>query len=92
MHYCTNCNKEFDEPRIEKTTYEDYFGVVNEFKNHHSMNLEKCPYCGSDEIEEMETCDNCGEYCLEHDLTDTSEMVGMGVGRVCPDCLIDMEA
>ena len=91
MYYCENCREEFDEPRIEKTTYEDFYEIGAEFPNKTEMNLEKCPYCGSDEFEEMETCDKCGEYCLECDLVDTDEMVGGGIGYLCPDCLIDCE-
>lgn len=89
MYYCMNCKNEFEEPKIEKTTYEEFYGVENEFAEHHSMNLEVCPYCGADEFEEMTTCDRCGEYCHETYLVDTEETIGIGI--VCPDCANDCE-
>lgn len=89
MYYCENCREEFDEPRIEKTTYEDFYEIGAEFPNKTEMNLEKCPYCGSDEFEEMTKCEQCGEYCRECDLLDTEELNGGGVGVLCPDCYRD---
>lgn len=91
MYYCEHCGQEFEEPKIEKTTYEDFYGVGDQFQDKHDMNLEKCPYCGSDEFVEMQACDKCGEYFSDYDLTDTSEMAGLGIGYLCPDCLNDCE-
>lgn len=91
MYYCNDCKEEFDTPKMEKTTFEEFYGVSNLFPTSHECTLKSCPRCGSDDIEEMETCDKCGEYCLECDLTDTDEMVGGGIGYLCPDCLIDCE-
>ena len=91
MYYCENCKNEFIEPKVEKTTYEEMCGVYGEFANHNELSLEFCPYCHSDDFEEMKACDKCGEYCPDEYLTDTEEMVGGGIGYLCPDCLRDCE-
>lgn len=91
MFYCDNCKNEFEEPKKEKTTYEAYYGVDDKFADKHEMSLEKCPYCGSEDFEEMPTCDRCGEFCCEHDLVDTETSVGGDIGNLCPDCARDCE-
>lgn len=89
MYYCNNCKDEFEEPARERTTFEDFYGVSHLFNTSHDFDLLKCPNCGSDDIEEMATCDICGEYCLDNDLVDTEELIGGGVGYCCPQCVID---
>ena len=91
MYYCDNCKCEFDEPKRQRTTFEDFYGVSHLFPDSHTMNLLICPNCGNEDIEEMETCDNCGGYCLDSDLIDTEELVGGGIGYICPDCARDYE-
>lgn len=54
MWRCYNCGEDFSDPSTEHTTYERYYGVSGEFGNHTPISLEVCPYCGSDEIEEMD--------------------------------------
>lgn len=54
MFECWNCDRKFDEPDVKRTTYEDYYGVGSMFPNHHSMEYECCPYCGSEDIHEVE--------------------------------------
>lgn len=90
MYYCENCKNEFDEPSKEKTCFENYYGVDHLFNESHDFILEKCPHCGSEDIEEMSTCDNCGYPCRDIDLTDTEELFGGGVGNLCPDCMRDL--
>lgn len=53
MYKCRDCKKEFEEPNIKKTTYELYYGVASEFPNHTPLELEVCPFCGSDNIEKV---------------------------------------
>lgn len=54
MYHCFNCNEDFYEPEKVHTTYERYYGVSDEFRYHTPMTIDVCPYCGSDEIEEMD--------------------------------------
>lgn len=91
MYYCEYCKNEFDTPKIEKTTYEEYYGVDDKFADKHEMLLEKCPHCNSEEFEEMETCDRCGEFCRYDDLVDSEGKAGGGMGLLCPDCARDCE-
>lgn len=53
MYRCDNCRATFEEPDEEHTTYESYYGVSSLFPNSTSMTLYVCPYCGSDDIEEI---------------------------------------
>lgn len=50
MYKCYNCEETFNEPIIEKTTYESYYGVSSEFNSRTPLNLSMCPYCGSESI------------------------------------------
>ena len=54
MYRCCNCGEIFDEPIKEKESYENYYGVASMFSNYNYFTLEACPYCGSDDIEEVE--------------------------------------
>lgn len=45
MYKCEECERVFDEPEIEHTTYEYYYGVSDLFPDSHSMEIHKCPYC-----------------------------------------------
>lgn len=91
MYYCRNCKEEFDEPKVCKISYEEYYGCEHLFNDTHITTIEKCIYCGSEEFEEMEKCNKCGEYCRECDFVDTDEMVGGGIGYICYDCARDCD-
>lgn len=91
MFYCRNCKNEFEEPKICQTSYEEHYGCTHLFADTHTMTIEECPYCKSDDFEEMKKCDNCGEYCRECDLQDTEQFINGGVGCLCYDCLNDMK-
>lgn len=61
MYRCNKCQFEFEEPEIENTTYESYYGVADQFSNSTSLTLYKCPNCDEensysyfDENEEFE--------------------------------------
>lgn len=49
---CRNCHKEFDRPKLRKTTYEALYGVAGEFGSRTPVTIEICPYCGDDDIED----------------------------------------
>ena len=90
MYYCENCKNEFDEPVQQYVTTESYYGVDSLLDERIVKLVQLCPHCGSEEIEEMGTCDNCGYPCRDIDLTDTEELFGGGVGNLCPDCMRDL--
>ena len=58
MWVCDNCGAMFDEPELVRDTYESYFGVSSMFSNSHTMTLEVCPSCGSEDI---------ASYCEDDD-------------------------
>lgn len=53
-YICNECGERFDEPEIESTTYEDYYGVGSEFIGKTHLEVEICPYCGSEDIDEVD--------------------------------------
>ena len=61
MYRCNKCQFEFEEPEIENTSYEAYYGVCCQFSNSTPLTLYKCPNCDEensysyfDENEEFE--------------------------------------
>lgn len=55
MEYiCNECDERFDEPDTEVTTYEDYYGVGSEFDGRTRLEVSVCPYCGSEDIDEVD--------------------------------------
>ena len=74
MYKCDGCGMVFEEPvklkyplcRLDGQTYYDYDHV--------------CPFCGCEGIEFVEECEECGEYCYEHELTDIDDKA------VCLEC------
>lgn len=54
MLICNDCERTFEKPFCVQTTYENYYGVGNQFGNHHSLELYCCPYCKSEDYEEVE--------------------------------------
>lgn len=53
MYKCEHCNKVFDEPYEEKTTYESLYGVSSEFSDSTPLTISSCPYCGCGRYEEF---------------------------------------
>lgn len=53
MFKCNSCDRTFEEPVIEKTTYESLYGVASQFPNGNSVEIERCPYCDSDDIDAL---------------------------------------
>lgn len=51
MYKCNECEKRFVEPEEEKTTYEIYYGIP---EGRTPLIINKCPYCKSEDIQEME--------------------------------------
>lgn len=58
MWKCDNCGALFDEPEVERESYEGYYGVSGMFSDRHYFSIEVCPSCGSEDID---------SYCEEED-------------------------
>jgi len=56
MYICERCRETFDFPNVETDFTSEYFGAIVSHK------IGVCPYCGSDEIGEMDKCEICGEW------------------------------
>lgn len=65
MYYCKDCGEVFSEPETKtETWYEEVWGAMQPF----SETICKCPHCGSEDIDDAVSCDNCGEYFNPNDL------------------------
>lgn len=53
MYKCLNCGEIFEDTETETVNAADYYGVD---RNGHEgyLTIEKCPYCGAEEIEEID--------------------------------------
>lgn len=64
MWICTDCKEEFSSPN--QTVYEEpceYWGAqVSE-----TIVVQTCPYCGSEDIEEVQACQICGSATPSYD-------------------------
>lgn len=56
IYKCGNCGKFFseDDLEIKRVDMENYYGVGNDFNDHHYQDMGFCPYCESDDICELE--------------------------------------
>ena len=57
IYYCNHCGKEFQEPEYNA----DYTGVKAPDGTCEVMEYQVCPSCWSDDIEERQRCDLCGD-------------------------------
>ena len=66
MLYCPDCKNHFEEDELycekEYETLDGRTYVTGEYTY--------CPYCGSDDYEEAELCESCGEFFFAEDLED----------------------
>lgn len=53
---CLNCGARFDEPYTKHTSYESYYGVSGMFGSSTPLDLELCPSCDDEDVEEF--CDD----------------------------------
>ena len=54
MYKCNECEEKFTEPVTEETTWEMFYGIDG---GHTPLTLYKCPYCGSEDVSEIEIVD-----------------------------------
>ena len=79
--YCQDCGETFDESEIEVDRAYEYSDRIG----HGGMYWDdeyRCPHCGSEDIDECEICDLCGEYFPPSKL----EYVGSSDFHACEDC------
>lgn len=50
MYKCNDCDEFFSEPLRDETTYEMYLGIDG---GNTPLTVYKCPYCGSEDINEI---------------------------------------
>lgn len=72
--FCNDCEAEFFEPKV---AYE-HRSELNGMGGITSEGFTVCPECGSDDIEEMSTCDLCKE--------EKPKLIWVGDKEVCKDC------
>lgn len=53
LYECSNCGKSFEEIKTIFTTYENYYGISENFLNLTLLQLFVCPYCECDSIHEI---------------------------------------
>ena len=56
MYKCQNCQRTFDSLNCMIDSYSEYWGAST------PLYKSVCPYCGSDDYEEMDKCEICGEW------------------------------
>ena len=77
---CNNCKRTFDTDEVKTIKeYEEAWGrpvVIAEWG--------VCPFCGCDEIEKSEICEECGDEVAKSEIFN-------GVREVCKEKLCDLE-
>lgn len=65
MYKCLNCNESFHEPNYRE---EDILhSELSDGRRYETEVTERCPHCGSDDIEDRLTCEACGEEAVMND-------------------------
>lgn len=54
MYRCGDCDCIFEEPIVQKMSFEDFYGVSSMFDTSTPMELNVCPNCSSDCLEVLE--------------------------------------
>ena len=54
MYRCGDCGCIFEEPIVQKMSFEDFYGVSSMFDTSTPMELNVCPNCSSDYLEVLE--------------------------------------
>lgn len=78
MYRCCDCYEVFDEP----TMIQD---IVTTDPYPMGPMIGTCPYCGSDDYEEVQECPDCNEYHLMDEMVYVELEDGTSI-EVCPDC------
>lgn len=64
MYFCHDCESEFEDPIVIRD-FVGYYGSEPAYQRYAG-----CPYCKSDDVEEMQECYECGDHYLDEDLTE----------------------
>lgn len=54
MYRCVDCDCIFEEPIIQKFSYEEFYGVASMFDTSTPLEIKVCPNCNSDVLEIIE--------------------------------------
>ncbi|MEI3530648.1 MAG: hypothetical protein V8Q75_06305 [Bacilli bacterium] len=54
MYRCCNCRSEFEETDSKRICFEQEYGIANLFDTRTYTNIQVCPNCKDDDIEEVE--------------------------------------
>lgn len=85
MYKCKDCGLIFDEPK----EYSEDYTPGGAFEGGSFINrFSGCPNC-SGSYDDAKECEICGEYFLEEELEDTTEMINGGCGYCCSQCIED---
>lgn len=85
MYKCKDCGLIFDEPK----EYSEDYTPGGAFEGGSFINrFSGCPNC-SGAYDDAKKCEICGEYFLEEELEDTTEMINGGCGYCCSQCIED---
>lgn len=91
MYKCNNCRSEFEEPSTKNIIAEEHLGISNLFQTRTRLDIDVCPNCGDEDLEEIQQCEICGEWFNEEELTDTTEYINGGCGYCCDQCIQDTD-
>lgn len=83
MYRCFDCGRKFDEPY----GYSEETGVVAPDGFRETAYVEECPYCGSEDFNELETCVCCGEAKEYSELFN----VDRDIFDFCEDCYEELK-
>lgn len=61
IYECRCCGKRFWEPGTLHTTYESWYGVSSMVSGSHSVDVDVCPNCESEDYDEIEVDDDYDE-------------------------------
>ena len=67
--YCQDCNEIIPRDDLQIIRHEEWHYELDGYPAEMFYEI-RCPYCGSELIDEAVYCDGCGEPCSPKDLTD----------------------
>ena len=66
---CQDCNEIIPRDELQVIRHEEWHYWLDGYLAEMFYEI-RCPYCGSELIDEAEYCDGCGEPCSPRDLVD----------------------
>lgn len=66
MYYCKDCKELIENDELEEAD-EGFYTEVWGHNCYNEYSTVRCPYCGSDDIEEAPRCEHCHDYFVPTD-------------------------